>query len=47
MGKPFSRYVRISAAGWAGSLYPAGLKASDELTFCADHFETAEVDSMF
>jgi uncharacterized protein YecE (DUF72 family) len=37
----------FTAAGWAGSFYPAGLKAADYLSFYADHFETVEVDSTF
>jgi len=37
----------FTAAGWAGSFYPAGLKPSDYLSFYADHFESVEVDSTF
>jgi uncharacterized protein YecE (DUF72 family) len=37
----------FNAAGWAGSFYPAVLKAADYLSFYADHFETVEVDSTF
>src|SRR5258708_11178849 len=37
----------FTAAGWAGSFYPAVLKAADYLSFYADHFETVEVDSTF
>ena len=37
----------FTAAGWAGSFYPVGLKAADYLSFYADHFETVEVDSTF
>jgi uncharacterized protein YecE (DUF72 family) len=37
----------FTAAGWAGSFYPVGLKAADYLSFYAEHFETVEVDSTF
>jgi uncharacterized protein YecE (DUF72 family) len=35
----------FSAAGWKGTFYPAGLKASDYLGFYAQHFDTVEIDS--
>jgi uncharacterized protein YecE (DUF72 family) len=37
----------FTAAGWAGSFYPRGMKSADYLTFYAEHFDTVEVDSTF
>ena len=37
----------FTAAGWAGSFYPKGLKHSEYLAFYSDHFNTVEIDSTF
>lgn len=37
----------FTAAGWAGSFYPARIKPGDYLGFYADRFDTVEVDSTF
>jgi uncharacterized protein YecE (DUF72 family) len=37
----------FTAAGWAGSFYPKGLRPADYLAFYAQHFPTVEVDSTF
>jgi uncharacterized protein YecE (DUF72 family) len=37
----------FTAPGWPGSFYPARMKASEYLSFYAEHFETVEVDSTF
>src|SRR4051812_6079339 len=35
----------FSAAGWAGTFYPAGLKTSGYLSYYATQFDTVEIDS--
>src|ERR1700722_8480069 len=37
----------FTAAGWAGSFYPAGLKQRDYLGYYATRFQTLEIDSTF
>jgi uncharacterized protein YecE (DUF72 family) len=37
----------FTAAGWAGSFYPAGMRPADFLTYYATKFDTVEVDSTF
>jgi len=37
----------FTAAGWAGSFYPANLKPAEYLGYYAQHFDTVEVDSTF
>jgi uncharacterized protein YecE (DUF72 family) len=37
----------FTAAGWAGSFYPKGIRSADRLRFYAEHFDTVEVDSTF
>jgi uncharacterized protein YecE (DUF72 family) len=37
----------FTAAGWAGSFYPAGMKAGEYLSFYAEHFDTVEIDSTY
>jgi len=37
----------FTAAGWAGTFYPAGMKAADYLRFYGTRFRTVEVDSTF
>jgi uncharacterized protein YecE (DUF72 family) len=45
-----SLYIGISAftaAGWGGSFYPPGTKPADYLSYCAQHFNSVEIDSTF
>ncbi|SRR5260370_27751998 len=37
----------FTAAGWPGTFYPKNLKASDYLSYYAEHFDAVEVDSTF
>jgi uncharacterized protein YecE (DUF72 family) len=37
----------FTAAGWPGSFYPAGMKASEYLTYYATQFQTVEIDSTY
>jgi uncharacterized protein YecE (DUF72 family) len=37
----------FTAAGWAGTFYPAGMKPADYLSFYAEHFHTVEIDSTY
>lgn len=37
----------LTAPGWEGSFYPAGLKPSQYLSYYAQHFDSLEVDSTF
>ena len=37
----------FTAAGWAGSFYPKGMKPAEYLTYYATKFDTVEVDSTF
>jgi uncharacterized protein YecE (DUF72 family) len=37
----------FTAAGWAGTFYPAGMKAAEYLSFYAEHFDTVEIDSTY
>ena len=37
----------FTAAGWAGSFYPPGLKSRDYLSYYATRFRTLEIDSTF
>jgi uncharacterized protein YecE (DUF72 family) len=37
----------FTAAGWAGSFYPEGLRSADYLSYYAQQFDTVEVDSTF
>ena len=37
----------FTAAGWAGSFYPAGMKPTNFLSYYATQFATVEVDSTF
>jgi uncharacterized protein YecE (DUF72 family) len=37
----------FTAAGWAGTFYPAGMKAGEYLSFYAEHFGTVEIDSTY
>lgn len=37
----------FTAAGWAGSFYPAGLPDKDRLTFYATKFSSVEIDSTY
>ena len=37
----------FTAAGWEGSCYPEGLKPAQYLPYCAQHFDTIEIDSKF
>jgi uncharacterized protein YecE (DUF72 family) len=37
----------FTAAGWAGSFYPKGLKTADYLAFYSEHFSSVEIDSTF
>jgi uncharacterized protein YecE (DUF72 family) len=37
----------FTAAGWAGTFYPPGLPARDQLSYYAQHFDTVEVDSTY
>lgn len=43
----FSGTSNFTAAGWQGSFYPTGLKPADYLGYCAQHFNTVEVDLTF
>ena len=37
----------FTAAGWAGTFYPAGMKPGEYLSFYAEHFDTVEIDSTY
>jgi uncharacterized protein YecE (DUF72 family) len=37
----------FTAAGWAGSFYPNGMKPAEYLSHYATHFNTVEIDSTF
>ena len=37
----------FTAAGWAGTFYPAEMKPSEYLSFYAEHFDTVEIDSTY
>ncbi|MGB6458687.1 MAG: DUF72 domain-containing protein, partial [Candidatus Acidiferrum sp.] len=37
----------FTAAGWAGSFYPAGMKPTDFLSYYATQFNTVELDNTF
>ena len=37
----------FTAAGWPGTFYPKSLKATDYLSYYAEHFDTVEIDSTF
>jgi uncharacterized protein YecE (DUF72 family) len=37
----------FTAAGWAGSFYPANLRPAEYLSYYATQFDTVEVDSTF
>ena len=37
----------FTAAGWAGTFYPEGMKPTDYLTYYATKFNTVEMDSTF
>lgn len=37
----------LTAPGWEGSFYPAGLKPSQHLSYYAHHFDSLEIDSAF
>src|SRR5882762_7132635 len=37
----------FTAAGWPGSFYPVGMKASEYLTYYATKFKTVEIDSTY
>ena len=37
----------FTAAGWAGSFYPKGMKSTDYLSFYATRFDAVELDNTF
>jgi uncharacterized protein YecE (DUF72 family) len=37
----------FTAAGWAGTFYPAGIKDGERLAFYAEQFDTVEIDSTY
>src|SRR6202044_2918920 len=37
----------FTAAGWAGSFYPKGMKSSDYLSFYSTRFDAVELDNTF
>jgi uncharacterized protein YecE (DUF72 family) len=52
--RPFERHPNIligtsafTAAGWPGTFYPAGMKASEYLKYYASQFRAVEIDSTF
>src|SRR5260370_18225112 len=37
----------VTAAGWAGSFYPKGMKSTEYLSFYATRFDAVELDNTF